>query len=134
MNVFVDTSALLALSDSDDLSHTMAAKVWRRLINEKHELFTTNYVLVETTTLLQTRTGVEAVRGFQAAIAPLLRTVWIGEDVHKTSLQTLLIANLRRLSLVDCSSMTVARQLGIEHFFAFDRHFAQRGFTCLVAQ
>lgn len=133
MKIFVDTSALLALLDQDDISHALAAKIWQRLISEKHELVTTNYVLVETATLLQTRIGVEAVRELQDAITPLLKPIWIDEVVHESSIQALLLANLRRLSLVDCSSMTIARRNNIRHFFAFDRHFTQRGFTCLLS-
>ena len=133
MNIFVDTSAMLALLDRNDISHALAARIWQRLINEKHELFTTNYVLVETATLLQARIGIEAVRELQDTIAPLLKPIWIDKAVHESSMQALLLANLRRLSLVDCSSMTVARQSGIDRFFAFDRHFSERGFTCLLA-
>lgn len=133
MKVFVDTSAMLALTDLEDDSHRLAAAVWQRLITEKHELLTTNYVLVETCSLLQARIGVHSVRDFQASIAPLLNVIWIVEEIHKASLQTLLLANQRRLNFVDCSSMIVARNYNIQHFFAFDRHFTQRGFICLLS-
>lgn len=133
MNIFVDTSALLALLDRDDISHTLAGRIWQRLIAEKHKLFTTNYVLVETAALLQSRIGVDAVQELQSAIAPLLEPIWIGKDLHDSSMQAVLLANLRQLSVVDCSSILVARQSGIVHFFAFDRHFTQRGFTCLTS-
>jgi predicted nucleic acid-binding protein len=133
MNVFVDTSAILALLDQDDISHARAVQIWQRLVNEEHALVTTNYVILETAALLQTRIGLEAVRGFQNDIVPLLKPIWIDKDVHELSVQALLLANRRWLSLVDCSSMTIARQSGIDHFFAFDRHFSERGFTCLLA-
>ena len=133
MKVFVDTSAILALADPEDHSHRIAAAIWQRLISEKHELLTTNYVLVEICSLLQARIGIHSVQAFQTSIAPLLNVVWINEETHQASLQALLLANQRRLNLVDCSSMTVASRYNIQHFFAFDRHFTQRGFICLLS-
>lgn len=133
MNVFVDTSAILALADPEDNSHRVALAVWQRLITEKHQLLTTNYVLLEACSLLQARIGLHSVRDFQSSVAPLLDVIWIDEETHQASLQTLLLANQRRLNLVDCSSMTVARRNNIQHFFAFDRHFTQRGFICLLS-
>jgi predicted nucleic acid-binding protein len=35
------------------------------------------------------------------------------------------------LSLVDCTSFQVMRQLGIDTAFAFDEHFAEQHFTCI---
>lgn len=132
MTVFVDTSAVLSLLDPNDISHALAAKVWRRLTDEKDKLLTTNYVVVETCSLLQARSGIQAVREFQAVIVPLLNIVWINEEMHKDALEAMLLASERRLSLVDCSSMIIARRYNIQTFFAFDRHFTQRGFTCLL--
>ena len=61
MSVFVDTSALYAVLDADDGKHSPACAEWQRLLLNS-SLVTTNYVLVETTALLQHRLGVEAVR------------------------------------------------------------------------
>ncbi len=41
----------------------------------------------------------------------------------------MLAANRRQLSLVDCVSFAAMRELGIEHYFAFDQHFDEQGFT-----
>ena len=40
-------------------------------------LCTSNYVLVETLSLLQNRLGIEAVRAFEDAVTPLLRVFWV---------------------------------------------------------
>jgi uncharacterized protein len=133
MNVFVDTSALLALSEPLDRSHLVAAKVWQRLIGEKHELYTTNYVLVETCALLQARTGIQSVRAIQSDIVPLLHVIWIDGELHELAVQALLLTNRRKLSLVDCSSVVVARRFSIQDTFAFDKHFSEQGFACLKA-
>jgi predicted nucleic acid-binding protein len=133
MNVFVDTSAVLAMATLQDTSYRAAEKIWQRLLTEQHTLWSTNYVILETTALLQARKGMPAVQSFYTAIFPLLRLVWIDEAMHKASIQALLLANRRSLSLVDCSSIAVARQFGIQYFFAFDQHFTEQGFVCLSA-
>jgi predicted nucleic acid-binding protein len=37
----------------------------------------------------------------------------------------------KTLSLVDCTSFVVMRQLGLNTAFAFDKHFQLQGFRCL---
>jgi len=43
-----------------------------------------------------------------------------------------LAANRRQLSLVDCVSFAAMRESGIEHYFAFDEHFDEQGFTMVT--
>jgi uncharacterized protein len=38
----------------------------------------------------------------------------------------------RSLSLVDCVSFVVMRQMGLDTAFVFDRHFRNQGFHCLT--
>ena len=55
-----------------DANHSRAARVFRRLVESKESLVTSSYVLVETTTLLQHRFGLGAVRIFQDDVVPVL--------------------------------------------------------------
>ncbi|MCX6538990.1 MAG: PIN domain-containing protein [Acidobacteria bacterium] len=48
MTVFLDTSALLALIDADEVRHEDARLIWKRLLGNDVPIVTTNYVLVET--------------------------------------------------------------------------------------
>jgi len=63
--IFVDTSAFYALLDRDDRNHQKAKKKWAEILEATPALVTSNYVLVETLALLQSRLGLEAVRGFK---------------------------------------------------------------------
>ena len=131
MSIFVDTSALYAVLDADDENHPLADAEWRRLLPGSSPLVTTNYVLVETTALLQHRLGLEAVRTFEQDICPVLGVEWIDEGTHAAGMASVLVAGRRELSLVDCVSFVAMRHLGIREVFAFDRHFADHGFACL---
>lgn len=128
MSVFIDTSAFYAVFDADDEEHPRAREVWKDLVSVGGPLFTSNYVLVETLALLQSRLGIEAVRAFDDAVAPLLRTLWIDGEVHREAVAAVLTAGRRRLSLVDCSSFVLIRRHGLDSAFAFDGHFSEQGF------
>lgn len=128
MSVFVDTSALLAVLHGSDTHHTRAARIWTALVERDTDFVSTNYVLVETTALLQSRFGLDAVRDLADTITPLLRVSFVTEDLHATALASLLAARRRQLSLVDCVSFATMRQLSLTRAFAFDPHFAEQGF------
>ncbi len=131
MNLFVDTSAFLAVLDRDDINHPKANDQWREIVLSDSSLYCHNYILVEMFALLQSRFGMEAVRTFQEDIFPLLHVQWIEEGIHKVGMSAFLAASRKRLSLVDCISFETMRNLGIKIAFAFDPHFRTHGFTCI---
>ena len=131
MSFFFDTSAFLAVLDADDENHQNAREKWEELISQNAVLVCSNYILVETLALIQNRLGIEAVRAFQEDVVPLLTIEWVNESVHQTGVMGVLAAAKRKLSLVDCVSFDIMRQLGIKSVFAFDRHFKEQGFNCV---
>ena len=79
MVVFVDTSALLSLFDEDDGHHASAVATWLRLLQERTTLCSTDYVRLETWSLLQARFGLEAVRTFDLAYLPVIEWRHVSE-------------------------------------------------------
>ena len=132
MTVFVDTSALYAVLDQDDESHRSASGAWRKLLEEPTDLLTSNYVLVETSALVQHRLGVAALRTFHEDVAPLLSVQWIDETLHRAAMEMTLAASRKKLSLVDCSSFLVMRDAGVREAFCFDRNFREQGFDVIT--
>lgn len=131
MIVFVDTSALYALLDADDQRHQAAGQTWIALLNEGADLVCNNYVVVETTALVQSRLGMEAARVFQEDVLPVIHIEWVDEATHHAGVTTLLTVGRRQLSLVDCVSFDLMRRFGIRHAFAFDEHFVEQGFQVI---
>ncbi len=131
MVIFVDTSAFYAILCANDPNHPAARQVWEQLIHNDEHLICTNYILLETLTLLQHRLGVEAVRVFQEDVVPWVHVEWIDVEHHQAAVNALLISGRRALSLVDCSSFEVMRRLSLSTAFAFDLHFSEQGFSCL---
>ena len=128
MTTFVDTSAMLALLDCAENRHEAAWRAFNSLVNSGWELVTSSFVLVETYALVQSRLGMDAVRTLHEELLPLLSVHWVEDSVFTKSAAALLVADRRQLSLVDCTSFVLMRQLGIGHAFAFDDHFREQGF------
>lgn len=131
MIIFIDTSAFIAVLNSHDLHHSRARQKWEELVSGENSLLCSNYILVETLALVQSRFGMDGLRIFQEDIVPILTIEWIDESAHKAAASSLLAANNRDLSLVDCVSFETMRRLGIKTVFTFDKHFREQGFKCL---
>ncbi|MEW6574254.1 MAG: PIN domain-containing protein [Bacillota bacterium] len=129
--VYLDTSSFLAVMDADDKFHEEASDIWRMLVESGAQLVCSNYVVVETSALLQRRLGIEALRSFYTSVWPGLTIIWVDGDTHLAGVEAVLTARRRNLSLVDCISFIVARRDGIEKVFAFDPHFKEYGFEML---
>jgi predicted nucleic acid-binding protein len=130
--IFVDTSALLALLDRDDRFHATAVATLRGLATDDG-LMSHEYVLVETTSLVQRRLGIAAVRRFVDEFLPLVEVAWIDVALHAEAREALLAADRRTVSLVDWTSFLVMRRNGVRRAFTFDADFAAQGFEVLPA-
>ena len=133
MTVFVDTSALFALLDAEDAGNAAAFPAWSSGIDDCAGFVTTNYVLVETISLVQRRLGIDAVRILIDEMLPMIDTLWVTDADHTAALNALLTAGRRQLSLVDCVSFTVMRRMGIRDYLGLDPHFEEQGFTPYAA-
>jgi len=131
--IFIDTSAFLALLLKNDGNHLNARVIWERLLDTGETLICSNYTLIETVSLIQNRVGLDAVRVFTGDMVPLLTIEWVDGTLHRIAVESLVTANRRTLSLVDCTSFAIMRKRGIRQVFSFDRHFQEFGFICLEA-
>ncbi len=131
MSVLVDTSALYAVFDRADEHHERAAAAWRSLLENGEQLITTSYILVELIALLQRRLGVDAVRGFDGGVAPLLDVIVVDEELHNEGMTALTAADRRDVSLVDWVSFRAMRRRGIQRAFALDADFEKQGFQLI---
>jgi len=134
VNAFIDTSGIYAVLDADDESHVVARGEWVELLEGGANLHATNYVLIETIALLQSRIGMDSVRMFTSDILPLINVLWVDEGLHLSAHHALLLSGRRRLSLVDCVSFEAMRRLHLTDVFCFDPHFAEQGFRALPEQ
>lgn len=130
MAIFADTSGIFAHLDADDVHHRAAEKGWAELASRREVIVTSNYVLLETVALAARRLGLDAVHEFQARFVPILQVHWVDGNFHDRVMAAMLTARQRDLSLVDCVSFEVMRDMSLDTVFTFDTHFARRGFKC----
>ena len=130
--ILIDTSAILPVLDKNDKLHYQAAEIWQELIEQKKNIWVNNYILLEATTLIQRRYGMETVQSFQQRMVPIFQIEWIDAIKHTQAIEILLSTNRRKLSLVDISAFATMRRLGIRKVFTFDQHFAEQGFEVLL--
>jgi uncharacterized protein len=125
---FVDSSALIAIIDRNEQNHRQASQVWLQLLARHTLLLTTNYVLLETSSIVQRRIGIAALETLMQKLVPVLEIVWISPDLHREAVECVFTAARRQVSLVDHLSFLVMRRHGIRSAFAFDQHFIEHGF------
>jgi predicted nucleic acid-binding protein len=130
-SIFIDTSAFYALMDRSDSNHEKARNLWLSLLDEESHLKTTNYIIIETLALLQSRLGFEAPYLYSSNILGLVDILWINEPRHNLAFELWLSLDRKKLSFVDCISFITMRHYRLENVFGFDRHFEEQGFKIL---
>ena len=121
-SIFVDASALFALTDRTDRFHDLAV---RFIESNDQVLVTSNFVVHETVTLIRMRLGhkiaVEVGRKlFDLTVTSLIKVTTADERKAWTIFQRY---QDKRFSFVDCTSFALMQRLRIEAAFAFDDDF-----------
>lgn len=133
--VFVDSSAWVALFYAGDQAYEPAVSIWGRIRKGGAPLVTTDYVLDESVTLLLTRAGHAAsIRAGRAIMeSAVARLIFLDESAIRAAWDTYQRYSDKSYSFTDVTSFLVMESLGIRRAFTFDRHFAQAGFQVLDA-
>jgi uncharacterized protein len=119
---FVDSSAIVALVDGDDASHTAAVDAYRSLVSSGYRLFTTNHVVVEAYDLLSAGVGVAVARRWLREHRLAIYTTDEADD-EKARRLVAGTGGARSVTLTDAISFVVMERLGVADAFAVDPHF-----------
>jgi predicted nucleic acid-binding protein len=129
--VFLDTSGLYALLVRTEERHTDVVRTFRSVLDDGRTLWTTSYVVVETTALLQHRIGLAPVRDFIEHVLPVMSVEYVSDALHRRAVGRLIREDRRRLSLVDCVSFEFMLERGLRDAFTLDEQFQEAGFRLL---
>ncbi len=125
--VFVDTSAFLALADTADPGHAKAVELLGHL---EGPLVTSNLVLLETTGVVAERAGhrkaAEVLERLRAVAG--LRVYHVDPEVERKGWEFFLREGRRGLSPARAMNFALMRELGIRMVFTFDRAARDLGF------
>lgn len=133
MKVFVDTSAFAALENRRDGNHRVAVAEFRKLVRQRDRLFTSDYVLDETITLLKSRAGprIALSWGQRMLASALFDVLIVDRPLIEEALHVFADALDQAFSFTDCTSFAMMRSGSMDAAFAFDEDFTRFGFTCI---
>lgn len=132
--IFVDTSAFVALTDRKDRNHAAAKRCLQKLARARRPLVTSTYVADEVITLVRMRLG-HAVA--LTAGEALLESRWcelmdIDEALLEKAWSIFSAYSDQSFSFTDCTSFALMKGLGAEDAFTFDRRdFGAAGFNVI---
>lgn len=133
MKLFVDTWGWLTLYDSREARHQDVARFYERFRSQGGHLYTTDYVLDETLTLLFIRLPfLQAGQAMdildQAVEEGYIQLEWMSpERFARTEALRLKFQDKPRISFTDLASMAVMEELGISTVLTGDAHFTHVG-------
>ncbi len=118
----VDSSAIVALVDANDQTHSAAVAAYQELVGQGYKLFVTNYTVSETVDLLAAGLGPEVARHW---LRDHRLPVYHADEQDEQRARAMVISarGARGLSLVDAVSLVVMERFGIADAFAVDPHF-----------
>lgn len=133
---FADTSAFYALEDSDDQHHEEAVEIREAIKREDlpvKRLYTSNYVLDETLTLLRMNLGQKHAVDFGERLrkSEIVVTNRINEGLEEKAWEIFKKHDDKKYSFTDATSFALMEKLNINKAFAFDKNFKQYGFTTI---
>jgi predicted nucleic acid-binding protein len=109
-------------------------RIWRNLRQQGAVLFTTDYIVDQTLTLLKTRAGAEvAIRGGESILSSrVVKMVKGSDEIFSMALNIFRKYTDHPFSFTDCTSFEVMRKVGLTKAYTFDFDFRVMGFEVLA--
>lgn len=131
-DIFIDTSAFIAMRVSDDVNHKKARTFLKTIKENKLRLHTTNFILDETYTYFCKVHEIAVEMAELMMDNPLIALHRISVDDEDKAWEILKDFNDKQFSYTDATSFAAMQRLGFETVFAFDEHFSQYGKFIIV--
>ena len=131
--VFIDTGGFFAVLSPYDRDHAAAIR-WMTEHSAQTPVVTTDYILDETITLLQSRRQPHLIEPWLTSIlnSDSCQIIWMNSSRFEEVRQFFVKHADKNWSFTDCFSFCVMRERKIEQALASDQHFRQAGFSTLL--
>ena len=126
-DVFIDTSAFIALRVKDDINHTISQDFLTVTKDKKLRLHTTNFILDEVYTYFCKIHEIAIEMGELIINNPLIFLHRISVEDENNAWKILKAFADKDFSYTDATSFAAMERLGLRNVFAFDKHFKQYG-------
>jgi predicted nucleic acid-binding protein len=130
-DIFVDTSAWVALADKDDAYHKKAAAVYPSLLKTQRNLITSNFVIAEAYIIILNELGHKLAIDFLEKLkaSPRILKIYSNEDIEAEAEPILVKYSDQDFSYTDAVSFVIMKRQKIRKAFSFDKHFVIEGFV-----
>jgi predicted nucleic acid-binding protein len=130
-DIFVDTSAWIALVDKDDSHHKEAASSYPSLLKNHRNLITSNFVIAETYIIILNELGHKLAIDFLEKLkaSPRILKIYSNEDIEAEAEPILVKYSDQDFSYTDAVSFVIMKRQKIRKAFSFDKHFVIAGFV-----
>lgn len=130
-DIFVDTSAWIALVDKDDSHHKEAASSYPSLLKNHRNLITSNFVIAETYIIILNELGHKLAIDFLEKLkaSPRILKIYSNEDIEAEAEPILVEYSDQDFSYTDAVSFVIMKRQKIRKAFSFDKHFVIAGFV-----
>jgi predicted nucleic acid-binding protein len=131
--IFVDSSAWIALANGSDLHHKEAVSAYPGILKSCLRLTTSNLVVAETYIVLLRELGQGSAMEFLERIkaSPRILRIWSDENTEIAAERILFKYSDQNFSYTDAVSFAIMKRQKIKKAFSFDRHFIAAGFINL---
>ncbi len=128
--IYIDTGAFIARYIEKDQYHKEAVGYWRKLKKQTQKIFTSNFIIDETITLLGRRAGNKfaAERGRNIIFSNTIEILRPQKDDELKALDIFEKYKDQKISYTDCISFTLMQKKKVKFAFTFDKHFELAGF------
>jgi predicted nucleic acid-binding protein len=130
-DIFVDTSAWIALADQDDSHHKEAALNFPSIFKNHKTLVTSNLVIAETYIVLlkelRHKVAIEFVERIKTS--PRILKIYSNENIETEAEGILTKYMDQDFSYSDVVSFVIMKRQKIRKAFCFDKHFVTAGFA-----
>ena len=133
MKLFIDTWGWLTLRDRQEARHQEVKNLYSQFRSHKGIIYTSDYVLDETITLLFRRLPFKTAKGSLATIDKAikegyLQVEWvIPERFERAKGLRLKYQDKHKISFTDLTSMVIMKELGFKKIMTGDEHFEHVG-------
>ena len=129
-NIYVDTSAWVALADKGDAYHKKVSSLFPSIMKDHKNLITSNFVIAETYVLIMNELGHKAALKFLEGLraSPRILKIYSNEEIE-THAEDLLAKYIDQdFSYTDAVSFVIMKNEKIKKAFSLDKHFLIAGF------
>lgn len=129
-DIFVDTSAWVALADKDDAYHKRAAAIYPSLLKTQRNLITSNLIIAEGYIIILNELGHMPALNFLERIkaSPRILKIYSNEDIEAEAEGILAKYSDQDFSYTDAVSFIIMKRQKIKRAFCFDKRFVTAGF------